>query len=177
MPSTMNRPHEELRPDQSPRIAELLTLELPRVRAFVERLTRETHPVVEPEDIVQETAERALRYHASFDAKRPLGPWLFKMALRLVLDRRADLRRDEAHRADFARVAGGASPADSSAGLDQETLECWMADLSVVERDVLLRFHQRGESLREISQALRVPEGTLKSHLHRARKKLARRET
>jgi len=40
-------------------------------------------------------------------------------------------------------------------------------------RDVLVRFHRHGHSIDEISTALHLPSGTVKSHLHRARRKLA----
>ncbi len=169
----MNRPHEELRADSKPSLEELLILELPRLRIFVQRLTRGASPAVEADDVVQETAARALRFRASYDAQRPIGPWLCKMALRLVLDRRAAAQRDESQRAEFARANARESASVAVAALDPESLECWTARLSSVERDVLMRFHQRGENLREISMSLRMPEGTVKSHLHRARKKLA----
>jgi len=41
---------------------------------------------------------------------------------------------------------------------------------------VLLRFHQREESVAEIASLLALPEGTVKSHLSRARHKLAQRK-
>ena len=176
MHSTMNRPHEELRADPKPSLEELMILELPRLGAFVQRLTRGANPALEADDVVQETVARALRFRASFDAQRPIGPWLCKMALRLVLDRRAALRRDEEQRAEFARARAREAGGEVFSGCDQETLDRWTARLSSVERDVLMRFHQRGETLREISTSLRMPEGTVKSHLHRARKKLAERQ-
>lgn len=44
-----------------------------------------------------------------------------------------------------------------------------------IERRVLLEFHQDGRSVREIARALGSPEGTVKSDLHRARRRLAER--
>jgi RNA polymerase sigma-70 factor (ECF subfamily) len=57
----------------------------------------------------------------------------------------------------------------------REQVERMLVPLSPVEREVLLRFHQREESVAEIARALALPEGTVKSHLSRARHKLARR--
>ena len=45
--------------------------------------------------------------------------------------------------------------------------------LSRNERDVLIRFHCHEESILEIARSLGKPEGTVKSLLHRARRKLA----
>ncbi|HTF90961.1 MAG TPA: sigma-70 family RNA polymerase sigma factor [Planctomycetota bacterium] len=168
----MNPPHEELRSDSRRGLEELLVLELPALRSFVERLVRGMRPPVEAEDIVQETLARALRYRESFDPGQPAGPWLCKLALRLVIDSRASQRRDAEHRVEFARAFGHDVASDAAAECSAETLARWTARLSAVEREVLLRFHQGGESLREISMAMGLPEGTLKSHLHRGRKKL-----
>jgi DNA-directed RNA polymerase specialized sigma24 family protein len=48
-----------------------------------------------------------------------------------------------------------------------------LAVLRPLEREVLLRFHQNMESVREIALATDMPEGTVKSHLSRARRRLA----
>jgi len=153
-----------------------LAAELPRLRAFIARLARGSSPPIEAEDIAQEAAARALRYRASFDADRPVGPWLKKAALRIFLDRRARLSRDEAHREQWARSQEERATSSDSSLEDRETIARLSARLSARELDILLRFHQRGETLREIAAALRLPEGTVKSHLHRARAKLCRGE-
>ena len=44
--------------------------------------------------------------------------------------------------------------------------------LSPLEQDIVLRFHHRRETLAEIAQGLNMPVNTVKSHLHRARRKL-----
>jgi RNA polymerase sigma-70 factor (ECF subfamily) len=48
-----------------------------------------------------------------------------------------------------------------------------LARLSSLERALLLRFHAQGRSVHELAAELGLPEGTIKSHLHRARRKLA----
>jgi RNA polymerase sigma-70 factor (ECF subfamily) len=156
--------------------ARQLAAELPGVTAFVSRLARGSRPPIEAEDLAQEAAARALRYRASFDGARPLGPWLRKCALRLFLDRRAALARDEEHRALLGREVGARESRSDSSLEDRETIARCAARLAPRELDVLLRFHHRGQSLGEIAAALRLPEGTVKSHLHRARAKLLREE-
>jgi RNA polymerase sigma-70 factor (ECF subfamily) len=149
-----------------------LAEELPGLRAFVERLGRGSLPRVEAEDVVQDAAERALRYLQSFDAQRALRPWLRAVALRTFLDRREALRREHERREDFAESTDAQEDRAESAVDDRDHVARLVSGLSQVEREVLLRFHQQGQALKEIARALRMPENTVKSHLHRARRKL-----
>lgn len=139
--------------------------ELPSVRAYLRRVAG---PEGEPEDLLQEVAARALKYSSAFDPARELGPWLRAMALRLVIDQRERTRRAPGELRH--------TPEAQERGLElvehREDLQQRLSRLTAVERDVLVRFHGRGESVRAISIALAMPEGTVKSHLHRARKRL-----
>jgi len=44
--------------------------------------------------------------------------------------------------------------------------------LSAVERTVLVLYHQEERSYQQIAEALHMPLGTVRTHLHRARKRL-----
>lgn len=138
--------------------------ELPMLRALVAKLA----PAREVDDLVQEVVARALRFRGSFDDRRALRPWLAKIALNVYLDHRARRLREGPVEAPADR----ASEPDTSLE-ERELVAALLAKLPPVERDVLVRFHQGGESVREIAGALGLPEGTVKSHLHRARKRLA----
>lgn len=146
--------------------------ELPRLRAFLGRLVR-GRPSVEVDDLVQETVTRALRYESSFDPSKSLGPWLRRMAFRVFLDHGQPL-------ASAATVAGPEpeAPRSEANGLSESTeaLEHLLHSLHGIERDVLLRFHRDEQPLSEIAAALSLPLGTVKSHLHRARKRLRAEE-
>jgi len=144
-----------------------LLAELPRVRNFLRRLVQGSG--LDAEDLTQETAARALAYRNSFDARRGLGPWLRRTAFRAFLDQRE--RRLRAPEAFTGEEDPPAATADEVAGRD--LLEHLVARLAPIERDVLLRFHRSGESVREIASAIGVAEGTVKSHLHRARRRIA----
>ncbi len=167
--ATLNPP----RP-QAKSLEDLLVDELPRVRAFAARLVTGSRPPVDADDLAQEAAARALKYRDSFDASRPIGPWLCKTVLRLYLDRRAALMRDEESQNELGRSVKARESHPATTLEEQETIARCAAKLSARELDVLLRFHQRGETLAEIAAALMIPEGTVKSHLHRARGKLVR---
>ena len=145
--------------------------ELPRIAAFVKKLGKYSGLAHEVDDIVQEVAARALRYRRSFDVERELAPWLRKTALRVVLDRRERAGR-EATDASETELADNSHHFEAMLD-DRDEVARLLEKLSAVEREVLTRFHQRGESVREIAKSLKLPDGTIKSHLHRARRKLA----
>jgi RNA polymerase sigma-70 factor (ECF subfamily) len=146
-----------------------LLAELPRVRSLLRRLSGLRGEV---DDLVQEVWLRAHRYQASFDPAGSLSGWLATTAYRVFLD-------DRARRARAPVAAGEASAGwharPGSDPAEVERVERLLASLRPIERDVLLRFHRDGASLREIASALALPEGTVKSHLHRARRRLAER--
>ena len=44
--------------------------------------------------------------------------------------------------------------------------------LSTIERTILVLYHQEERSYQQIAEALHMPIGTVRTHLHRARKRL-----
>jgi RNA polymerase sigma-70 factor, ECF subfamily len=150
-----------------------ISAEIPRLRAYVARLLGVRTSSPDAEDALQEVLARAWRYRASFEEQRALGPWLRSTALRVVLDRRA--ARDRSPRAIELDPAEVPARERVDAEAQREQVERMLVSLSPIEREVLLRFHQRQESVAEIARAVALPEGTVKSHLSRARHKLARR--
>lgn len=145
--------------------SERLTDAIPSLRAYARRLIG-TASVVDAEDLVQEVLARALRYRANFDAERPVLPWLKRMTLHTYIDLRG-------RRAAEALAAEPAAPSAHDSAAQSEALEKLLEPLSDLERTILTRFHAEGEAIREIAADLGLPEGTVKSHLHRARKKAA----
>jgi RNA polymerase sigma-70 factor (ECF subfamily) len=153
-------------PDDDP-FASRLAAETPRLKSYAARLM----PSMEVDDLVQETLTRAWRYRSAFDAEKELGPWLRTTALRLALDSRARRGR-EPSTISLEEEPAARAPVASE---EQEDVDRLLARLDAVERDVLVRFHRLGHSVDEIATALHLPAGTVKSHLHRARRKLASR--
>ncbi|MBK7875663.1 MAG: RNA polymerase sigma factor [Planctomycetes bacterium] len=150
-----------------------LEAELPPLARHAAALVGRAGP--DADDVVQEVLARAWRSRESFDARRALRPWLRATALRAWID----LCRARALRADVEARRGADPQSDAGPARDveaREELEHALSPLDAVEREVLVRFHHRGESVRDIATALALAEGTVKSHLHRARKKLTERE-
>ncbi|MCA8974276.1 MAG: RNA polymerase sigma factor [Planctomycetes bacterium] len=140
----------------------------PRLRAFLGSLA-----AADVDDLVQETLTRAWRSRTRLDAARGSGEaWLLRIAFRTFLD----------HRRRCAQViAQPAAPEDEQAAVQRdphqqaairEHTTALLGSLSRCEHDILLRFHRDGDSIEDIARALRMPPGTVKSHLHRARNRL-----
>ena len=151
---------------EPPSVEGRLVDELPPLRRFLRRLTGQG---ADADDLEQEVVARALRYRHAFDPGRALGPWLRRTAFRAFLDQRErDSRAPAALGDEHALVAPARDELEAP-----DYVRHLLDRLAPLERAALVRFHQRGESVREIAHALDLPEGTVKSHLHRARRRLA----
>ncbi len=126
------------------------------------------------EDLAAETFVRALASWARYDAHRgPVRPWLFGIATNLAREHR---RGEERQLAAYARHGVDRLALDHEgieARLDARgygpALAGALRALSPDERDVLLLLAWGQLSYPEIAQALRVPIGTVRSRLSRAR--------
>ncbi len=153
-----------------PDLASLLQAEHARLRAFILRLCRNRQQV---EDLAQETLARAWQYRDSYQGEKAIGPWLQRIAFRCFLD---------------ARRLAGREPQSASSDPNgyedrrtcppERSLEIRQAleQLSERERSFILRFHRDGESIKEIADSKGLPVGTVKSILHRSRRKLAQEQ-
>ncbi len=138
----------------------------PRLRAFLGKLSGNAQ---DTEDLVQETLTRCLQYQDSFDSEGSLPGWLMKTAFRCYLDLRARRSREPAQLGDAAELV---TDLDRSPVETRDLVSHLLRKLSPLEQDIVLRFHHRRETLAEIAQGLNMPVNTVKSHLHRARRKL-----
>lgn len=161
----------ELPPPSSPAIPldERIAATRSRVRAFLRRLAPE-----DAEDLSQEALARALRYRDAYRPGGSLMSWMLRIAFRVYLDHREGERRRPAELGERdVEVADSQSSARRPDAGDEALVASRLGSLGETERDVLLRFHRDGRTIREIAAELAMPEGTVKSHLHRARRKLA----
>jgi RNA polymerase sigma-70 factor (ECF subfamily) len=117
------------------------------------------------EEIVQETFTRAWRHADRYDAARgSVRTWLYQIARHAIIDarRRASARPAPAGaaEADIDEMAGGVSIEQAMLGWQ---VAAALARLSPEHRQVIRLAHVRGMSVREISEACGLPEGTVKS--------------
>jgi len=139
----------------------------------------------EAEGLVQDTFVKAWFALAGYAGRGSLGGWLGRVAVNLWRDRFRARNRSERMLEEFAADAAAASPpAPAAAGPDTVTgggviplltavdLERAVARLPRGSRTVYVLHDIEGHTHREIAELLGVAVGTVKAHLHRARKLL-----
>ena len=135
------------------------------------------------EDLSQETFVRALKYAHRFDPKYPMRTWLLTIARRLSINhgQKAKRRRGtpglpsvEAVRLEdpSAVKPHEASERAERAELSRTLLDAALARLSEPQRLAIVMHYQQSMPLDEIAKILEMPVGTVKSHLHRGRKRM-----
>jgi RNA polymerase sigma-70 factor, ECF subfamily len=146
------------------------------VKAYMRQAFQMAYRVVghreDAEDLVQESFLAAYQYLDSFDVERPFGPWI----MRIVLNRGANLRRARARRATEPETDGISS---APSALDEATraeartkLVEVMATLSDRQRLIVTMFDVDGMTSTEIGERLELAPGTVRWHLHEARRVL-----
>ena len=132
------------------------------------------------EDIVQEAFVRVLSNLNRFDTRFRFSTWLFTIAKRLFVN------SVQKHQPSYDTEAMGLvqGPDTNPAGLVARTevagnarqaLETALIGLQPQQREIILLYHQFNWAIARIADHLNMPEGTVKSHLHRARKRMRRR--
>ncbi len=125
------------------------------------------------EDVVQESFIAALEALDRFDATRPFGPWFYRIVVNRSLNaRKARSRRSmEAIPEDApARTASPERAVEVTEAKGQVTEA--LASLSERQRAVVEMIELEGFSGPEVAEILGIPEGTVRWHLHGARKAL-----
>ena len=129
------------------------------------------------EDIVQEAFVRVLANLNRFDTRFRFSTWLFTIAKRLymnsvqklcpnfdseILDlhqtKKTDPRREVAREETMSNARG--------------IIDAALDTLGPLQREIVMMFHQLNWPIADISVHLDMPQGTVKSHLHRARKRM-----
>lgn len=131
------------------------------------------------EDVVQEAFVRALTNLDRFDPRFRFSTWLFTIAKRLYMN--ASEKMKPAYNTDAldGRMSRGAGPTAGATGGEingnlHDALQAALMSLPEDQREVVVLFHQQDWPISLIAQHMDMPEGTVKSHLHRARKKMRR---
>ena len=146
------------------------------VRTYMEQAFRVAYRVVghreDAEDLVQESFLAAYQYLESFEIGRPFGPWL----IRIVLNRGSNLRRARARRSmepETDGVSDAPSALDETERVDTgRVLRDALATLSERQRLIVTMFDVDGLTSTEIGEMLELAPGTVRWHLHEARRHL-----
>jgi RNA polymerase sigma-70 factor (ECF subfamily) len=172
--------------------AQLIDAHQKSLYAYLVRLTGRPHVA---EDVVQEAFIRALTHLDRFDPKFRFSTWLFTIAKRVYLNMSAKMSPRFSSEAVDLAASGGAGGGESShdpvpivrsgntrRGITadesesntqlKDALQQALMQLPFIQREILILFHQHEWPIWLIAQHLDIPEGTVKSHLHRARGKM-----
>lgn len=144
----------------------LLRARLPLVAA----LRRRGLSAADAEDAAQEAVLKALERPDRYRAGRPVLPWLVVVAWHAHLDH---LRRRPGGAVSPLRVVP--APTEEAVQAEERTrVGRALGRLPRKLRRVVELFYMQELTITEVAARLGLPEGTVKSHLHRARKRLAR---
>lgn len=146
------------------------------LRAYLYRRLRSSAA----DDLAAETFAVAYRRWGDLDPSRPIRPWLYGISSNLL---KHHWRKERRMLRAVAR--SGTDPIvehddDSSveradAQAQRRALAAALAELRLVDREVLLLHAWADLTDTEMAEALSLPIGTIKSRLHRARKQLRNR--
>jgi RNA polymerase sigma-70 factor (ECF subfamily) len=147
----------------------LLNLYKGRIFSFVYRMVRNYH---DAEDITFDTFVKCFRYLSRFDTSKKFTTWLFTIAHNTTRD---FFRKNKQEYEYFDETH--AAPDDLAGEYEKkrklERIEQCLAQLPPIDRELVILFHHEEHTYQEISSILDLPITTIKTRLHRARKKLA----
>lgn len=141
---------------------------------FVRRLTRAVlHDRDDADDAAQDAFFSAWRARERFDPARAFQPWLGQIAINAARDlhRRRLIRRTDA--IPESLPGKGSSPAAITEQADlRQRLNLALAELPERQRLALVLFEVEGYAHAEIGLLLGIPEGTARSEVFHARRRL-----
>ncbi|MDY7102492.1 MAG: RNA polymerase sigma factor [Actinomycetota bacterium] len=143
------------------------------VHGLLRQLVLDDHAA---DDLTQEVWLEAMRSLAGLREPERLRPWLFTIARRRAVDRlRRRYRRPERVEApDELPEPPGVDAGDpAGAVVDRTYVTGLLGELEPDLRIAVALVHLQGCSVAEAAEIVGVPEGTVKSRLHRARRRLA----
>lgn len=147
---------------------ERLLGQLVRLQSFAEKRLGAIHA----DDLVQETLLRAWLGRSGFDASRDLWPWLKTVAENVAV-RRLEVEARQPGLSPEGVAEQSESPGSAKDREPPFDVQPFIAQLSPADQEVVERFYFAGASIREIARDRGCPEGTVKSQLSRARRRLA----
>ncbi len=147
----------------------ILNLYKGRIFSYVYRVVRNYH---DAEDITFDTFIKCFRSLASYDRSRSFSTWLFTIAHNQTIDFLRKSRQeyeyfDERHAVqnDFVEKYQTKKKI--------ERIDRALAQLPPLDRELVILFHREEYSYQEIAEILKIPVTTIKTRLHRARKRLS----
>lgn len=129
-------------------------------------------------DCAQEAFIRAYRALHQYDPGLPFGPWLYRIATNASLNHVQRWHAHETAVEEFPESSEEPEEGPEATALRREELAevvSAMEELPAAYRAALTLRHMQQLSYQEVADALGIPLGTVKTHLHRARAALKAR--
>jgi len=135
-----------------------------RIHSLARRMASED----EAEELTQMIFVRAWQKLGTFRGEAKFGTWLYRLAINLILGRRAALRieRGRRHEGDEIFETLPARPAVTDSRMD---FDAAIGRLPGGARQIFVLHDVEGYKHEEIARLLRINVGTSKAQLHRAR--------
>ena len=138
------------------------------------------------EEVTQDAFVRAWRSLADFRGDSAFGTWLYRIVWRRAVDRAATLRtrqkreesldapagsddRSGGNRGEERLPATAILSAEEPSRADPSEWERLTESLTEPQRAVVTLFYYEDMALKDVARALEMPEGTVKTHVSRAR--------
>jgi RNA polymerase sigma-70 factor (ECF subfamily) len=117
------------------------------------------------EEITQDVFLKLWRALPDYDARASPGTWLYTIARNTCL---SAARSDSYRRTVPLESAAEPAAPPRAPALDRELAQC-IDRLPETQRNVITLFYLQEKRVDEVARMLGIPEGTVKSHLYRAR--------
>lgn len=150
--------------------AELIRRHQGKVRGLLLRLAGDRTLA---DDLAQEAFLRAYRGLAGFEGRARFSTWLYRIAYNVYLNHRARTKVHAALPENFENGTAAPESALSQSRSDlRRDLEAAIGALPERYRAVIMLYYLEDVSYPEIAEILDLPLGTVKTHLHRAKRLL-----
>ena len=147
------------------------------IERYADQARRVARAVLQDPDDADDAAQDAflaalVKLH-QYDAQRPFGPWLMRIVANAATDRRRRRTVRRAESLEEGLVAGGPRP-DVAAEREalNGRLRAALAQLPPRRSLAVTLFDVEGYSHAEIAEMLGIPEGTVRSEVFHARRRL-----
>lgn len=130
---------------------------------------RMTQDDFDAEDLTQETFIRAFRFIDQFEPGSNCKAWLFRIMKNLFIN--FSIKKQAHPHYGMESVVNEPASKETEPELNYFEIVMLLEKIKDEYRNVIMLYHLKDYSLEEIAKTLNCPIGTVKSRLHRARKK------
>lgn len=156
-----------------PAFAELVRRHQGKVRGLLLRLCGDRTLA---DDLAQEVFLRAYRGLCGFEGRASFGTWLYRISYNAYLNHSTRVRKFSALPDSYDSATAAPEDALSPPRSDlRRDLDGAVAELPERYRGVVVLYYMQDLSYPEIAEILELPLGTVKTHLHRAKRLLRTR--